>query len=83
MPEQKKKIPMFGQNVDVTDVPIKSSNEMFNDYTLEDGTVLKVKNVATSVMRLDGQYMPDGRPVYLVFTSPVVNVESSPLTKQQ
>jgi len=84
MAETKKKMTLFGKDMDVTEVPVSESTEAFNTYKLEDGTVLKVKNVATSVLRLEGQFnpLPDGRPVYLVFTSPVVNVESSPLTKK-
>lgn len=82
MAETKKKLPMLGVELEVTDVPIAESSEPFSRYTLEDGTVVKVKNVATSIVRIDGQYLPDGRPVYFVFSSPVVDVESSPLTKK-
>jgi hypothetical protein len=45
---------------------------------LEDGTVLKVKSVANSIVKIAGQTMPDGNPVFLVFTTPVINVVSSP-----
>lgn len=84
MPETKKTLDLLGRMTDVAEVPILESSESFNTYKLEDGTILKVKNVATSVVRVEGVFMPppDGRPVYLVFSSPVVNVESSPLTKK-
>jgi hypothetical protein len=75
MPETKRKMQLLGTDTEVADVPIVKSDEVFNYYELEDGTKLKVKNVATS--------MPDGRPIYIVLSSPVVNVESSPLTKKQ
>jgi hypothetical protein len=80
MPEEKKKFPMLGRDVDVAIVPILKSSEGFNEYTLEDGSVLKVKSVATSIMRVEGQFLPDGRPIYMVFTTPVVNVEHSTIT---
>jgi hypothetical protein len=85
MAETKKKLPLFGQETEVAEVPILKSEEGFNRYELEDGTILRVKNVATSILRIEGQFnpAPDGRPIYLVFTSPVVNVDSSPLTKQE
>jgi hypothetical protein len=51
------------------------------DKLLEDGTVLKVKGVATSVMRIDNQFLPDGNPIYIVYMNPVTSVQSSPLTK--
>jgi hypothetical protein len=82
MPEQKKRMDILGSMRDVVDVPVKSATEFFNEYVLEDGTVIKVKNVATSFLRVEGQFLPDGRPIYLVLSSPVVNVESSPVTKK-
>lgn len=84
MAETKKKLPIFGTDTEVADVPVVRAEENFSYYELEDGTTLKVKNVATSILRIEGQFNPppDGRPIYLVLTSPVVNVESSPLTKK-
>jgi hypothetical protein len=82
MPEKKRKFPMFGTDVDVTDVPASKAAESFNEYTLEDGSILKVKHVATNFLRIDNQFLPDGRPMYIVLSTPVVNVESSPLEKK-
>jgi len=61
-------------------VPIKTATEFFNQYELEDGSVLMVKSVATSILRLEGQYTPDGKPIYIVLTSPAVNVAKSVLS---
>jgi hypothetical protein len=83
MAETKKQMLIFGKDTDVSDVPILKSEEHFNHYELEDGTKLKVKNVATSFVRLEGQFMPDGRPLYIVLGTPILDVESSPLTKKQ
>jgi len=81
MAEIKKRITLLGLPIDVSDVPIVKADEHFNQYVLEDGSVLRVKSVATSMMRVDGQYLPDGSPIYIVVTSPAVSVESSPLKK--
>jgi hypothetical protein len=78
MPEQRKTLSLLGSSVEVIDLPIKQAIEAFNEYTLEDGTVLKVKSVANSIVKIAGQTMPDGNPVFLVFTTPVINVVSSP-----
>ena len=83
MAEIKKKLPIFGCEIAVSDVPIVELNEYFNQYKLEDGTILKVKGVATSVVRIDDQFLPDGNPIYIVYMSPVTSVQSSPLTKPQ
>jgi hypothetical protein len=79
MAEEMKKVPMFGHDIEVADVPIKKATEFFNEYELEDGSVLRVKSVATAIYRIEGQFVQD-RPVYLVLTSPAVNVTSSTIT---
>lgn len=82
MPETKKKLPVFGLEIEVSDVPIVKVDEQINKYTLEDGTVLRVKSVATSIMRIDGQFLPDGSPIYIVASTPVSSVESSKIRKE-
>lgn len=79
--ETKRKLPLFGVEIDVSDVPIVKAEEFFNQYVLEDGSVLRVKSVATAALRVDGQSLPDGSPIYIVVTTPAVSVESSPLRK--
>lgn len=79
MPETNRVIKLFGNDVRVTDVPIKSaSHEDFADYELEDGSKLRVKFVASAFFRIEGEYTPDGRPVYLALSAPAVNVTSAP-----
>ncbi len=80
MPETKKKIKILGVEISVFDVPIKSAAETFGEYELEDGSRIRVKFVASSFLRIDGEYGPDGRPLYLVFSAPAVNVLDSPET---
>jgi hypothetical protein len=83
MPELKKTIPLFGRDVAVADVPIQKAAECFNEYELEDGSVLKVKTVAMSIMRVEGQFTPDGSPIYLVNINPAVIVVSSKIVAPQ
>lgn len=75
----RKTIKIFGFDVNVTEIPVaKPADEKFTEYELEDGTVLKVKHVLTSVVQVDGQTLPDGTPVYLVSSTPVVSVIKRP-----
>ncbi len=81
MPELKRTIKVFGVDTPVTDVPVsKTLSEHFSEYELEDGSVLRIKNVPNSILRVDGQFNADGRPVYLVYMTPVVSVISSLLS---
>ena len=79
MAEKKRKLPILGVEFDVSEVPIVEMHEHFNEYKLEDGTILKVKGAVVSILRVDNQYLPDGNPVYLAFLNPVTKVEISPL----
>ena len=80
MAEMKRTIKLFGRELEMTDVPIKKSNEPWSEYELEDGSIVKFKSVASSVLRVVGQYSPDGNPVYIVVSAPVNQVVSSPET---
>jgi hypothetical protein len=72
MPEQTRKLKALGTEIDVIDVKVISSEEPLNVYKLEDGTTVRIKNVLVSLTKVAGQKLPDGSPVYLVTTSPVV-----------
>jgi hypothetical protein len=62
-PPEKVKVPVQGKDTPGVEVDIKSSVEHWNEYTLSDGTKLKVKIVLTRVVRTE-KFKPDGEPVY-------------------
>jgi hypothetical protein len=82
MAEQKKTIKVFGNDTIVVDVTVVKSEEHFNEYELEDGTVLRVKHVPHTILRVDGQYDSNGKPVYIVLATPVASVLSSRLSSE-
>ena len=45
--------------------------EKWNVYALADGTRLRLKAVAATIIRLD-EYLPTGEPIYLVNASNIV-----------
>jgi hypothetical protein len=57
-------------------IPVNNTTENWNEYLLDDGTVLKIKIVLTEVMRVEGEFDPQGNPMYLVNSQPVVNVDA-------
>jgi hypothetical protein len=73
---EKMKINLGSEVVEATPVDINQASEYFNQYFLEDGTVLKMKLVATKVFRLDDRYDQEGSPVYFVQSTNVLSVNS-------
>jgi hypothetical protein len=66
MPERKKmNLPGLGE-VEVTEVGLIESVERWTELKLEDGSVLRVKPVVISVLRVEGQYDPQNNPMYAI-----------------
>ena len=72
-----------GKQVRATDVGIESSVEHFNTVKLVDGTVLRIKVVATKARRLEGQFDQQGYPIYLLESKNVLVVDSVPEVLQK
>lgn len=67
-----------GNQVEGTAVEVDESIERFSKVSLCDGTVLRIKPVATEAVRLSGQWDQDGHPIYVVRTANIVSVVESP-----
>ncbi len=64
-------------------VPVVKSSENWNEYILEDGTVLKLKPVLTEVLRVENEYALDGNPVYFIKAQTVMSVDAPEDQKKQ
>lgn len=75
--ERKRRIDIPGVGeVDATEVGFRSSGEHWNEYLVDDGTVIRVKLVATEILRVDGAYDAEGNPGYFVKSTNVTNVSA-------
>jgi hypothetical protein len=63
-----------GTEVDVVELSFQNTREYWNEYLLDDGSILKLKPVATEVFRVEGQYDAEGNPVYVLKSRNVVVV---------
>lgn len=65
-------------------VEVVASVEPWNEYTLSDGNVLRLKVVVTDIVRVTGQRTTSGEPVYSVNFAPIISVRElqSPPEKQ-
>jgi len=62
--------------VQATSLNFRAVEDRWYEYEVEDGTRLRIKPVATEVLRLDGEYDADGNPLYLLKTGNVMSVLS-------
>ncbi len=72
---RKKRVPVGDGNfIEGTVMPFQTGGEHWNEYIVDDGSLLRVKLVATEVIRLDGQYDQEGNPVYILNSTNVLVV---------
>lgn len=77
MPGKRKiNLPPDGREVEATVLPFRSGGEHWNEYLVDDNSVIKIKLVATEVLRLDGEYDPMGNPIYLVQSTNIMAVDA-------
>ncbi len=69
------KVNFKGKEVEATPVEVNQENAPWNTYLLDDQSVIKLKVVLTKAVRIDGEYDPEGNPIYLVQSTNIVKVE--------
>jgi hypothetical protein len=73
-----------GSVVDATAIGFQVGGEYFNEYALDDGTLIRIKAVMAEILRVDGAYDTEGNPVYVTKMQNVVVVNApEKLRKQQ
>ena len=60
--------------VDATELGFRPAGENWNEYLLDDGTVVRIKLVVTEVARIDGQYDAEGNPHYAIKSTNVIAI---------
>lgn len=76
MGSNKVKIKLGDEVLEGTRIATTSSSENWNEYLLDDSSVLKMKLVVTEIVRVDGRYDSDNNPMYVVRSSNVMAVSS-------
>lgn len=68
----KKKYNFGGREIMGEEIEFQAEHpESWNVYLLQDGTKLRLKAIAATIVRLD-EYLPTGDPMYLVTASNIV-----------
>lgn len=59
-------ISMGGKDVTVEAMKFDAEREDWNIYKVEDGSTIKMKTVVTEIFRAEGEWTPEGDPLYHV-----------------
>jgi hypothetical protein len=80
----KRKVNLGGQEFMAEEIEFEpESAESWNTYALHDGTKLKVKAVLADVLRVDGQFAPNGDPLYTINASLIVTANAPESLKRK
>ena len=64
-----------GREIEAMDVDFETMKEDWNEYKLEDGTILKFKTIVSSIVRTEEYDPMTGDPVYHVRSTNVLRVK--------
>lgn len=77
MPGGKRKITLpTGEILEADVIGYRANAEHWNEYLLDDGTVIRMKPVVTEILRMEGQYDPQGNPAYMINSTNVTAVDA-------
>lgn len=78
MAEIKRKAKLFGNEIDVVEVPIVSRSEGAHEYCLEDGAIIRVATPTLAIFKIENQIDAEGNPFYYVKNGTTVVVIAGP-----
>lgn len=80
MAERKVKTPFgeAGKLADGAEVTVDESTERWSEYKLSDGSIIRGKLTVVSAVRIDGQFDPQGNPMYAINMTPTMSIIESP-----
>ena len=62
--------------VDGVEVAVEEATERWTDVKLADGATLRFKAIVLGVLRLEGQFDPEGNPMYQLKANQVMTVSA-------
>jgi len=68
--------------VDADQIQVSAATEQWNEYTLDDGTRIRIKPVVTEVWRVVDAWDNEGNPLYVTKTA-MVQVVNAPLDRKR
>ncbi len=81
--ERRTRVNWQGKEVDAVELPFQAAGEHWNEYLVNDGSVIKLKTITTQVFRLEGHYDNDGNPIYLIKSTNILAVSAHEKLKRK
>jgi len=82
MDERKRKVRVNDEELDALEMSFQNVAEHWNEYLVNDGSVLRLKSVVTEILKVEGRYDAEGNPLYIVKSAQVVAVSGSERARQ-
>lgn len=82
MDERRRKVRLGNDDAEALEMPFQNIAEHWNEYLLNDGSVLRLKSVVTEILKIADRYDTEGNPVYMVKSAQVVSVSPSDRAKK-
>lgn len=79
----KEKFNLHGKLIDATLMPVTQTVEHFNEYLLDDGSVVRVKCVLKKMLKLDGIFDAERNPVYVAQTQNILTASCPEAVKHK
>jgi hypothetical protein len=84
MPGGKRRIKLpNGVEIEAEVIGFRSNAEHWNEYLLDDHTVVRLKPVVTEILRVEGQYDANGNPAYMIQSTNVTAVDAPEELRRQ
>ena len=74
--ERNIKVSFEGKIAEGLDMDFKTIKEEWNEYQVNDGTIIRMKVVVTNIAKLTDKYDKEGNPIYLVKSSNVLSISA-------
>lgn len=81
--ERDTKVMFEGKETEGVELEFKALKEDWNKYEVSDGSVIQLKDVVMKIIRLKDKYDPEGSPIYVIKTSPVINISAPEQLKKK
>jgi hypothetical protein len=73
---RRKTVRLGNQEFEGEIIPFRGNVEHWNEYLLDDGSVVRSKVIAVEMVRVDGQYDAEGNPLYIINSTNINHVSS-------